>query len=145
MEDVKVLILDTGDSVAVCLETPEAITCQTMDDEHAIRLLRDGNHEVAICNLEATGVELDTIGRIKESCPNVQVVVLSPTDDADIMARAKELGAYEVLHKPEAGVLNRIVKAAAEYGRTVSKSLEASRLSQKGQYEEAAELFRDKK
>ena len=144
MEKIKVLVLDTGDAVQVCLETPEMTTCEALDADQALELLQVEDPEVMVCNLQAPGADLGLISRIKSACPGVQVVVLTPKEDAELAAKAKDLGAFEVIAGPvEPGLLTKVINNAAELGRALDKGIEAARLAEGGDYEGVRKLILD--
>jgi two-component system response regulator HydG len=142
IKKTKVLILDTGEKVNVCLESGDFTTCQAFDRAEALRLLEAEQPDVMVCNLEVPGSDVNIINEIKAACPNVQVVVLVPKGDEKTADTARKLGAVYVLKDPVLpDFLLKAIKKAFQIGSDFQHSIEASRLADKGHHEEANQLI----
>jgi|GEM_PF-1791059 len=144
IKKTKVLILDTGEKVNVCLESEDFTTCQAFDRAEALELLEAEQPDVMVCNLEVPGSDVNIIHKIKSACPDVQVVVLAPKGDTETADAARKIGAVDVLEDPvTADLLTRAIKKAYQIGRDIQNSIEASRLAIQGQHEKAIRLIQN--
>jgi two-component system NtrC family response regulator len=140
----KVLILDTGKKINVCLESEDFTTCQAFDRDEALGLLEAEQPDVMVCNLEVPGGDVNIINKIKSACPDVQVVVLVPKGNSEKADAARTMGAVDVLEDPvTADLLTRTIKKAFQIGRDIQSSIEASRLANQGQHEKAIQLIQN--
>jgi DNA-binding NtrC family response regulator len=144
IKKTKVLILDTGEKVNVCLESDDFTTCQAFDRAEALQLLEAEQPDVMVCNLEVPGSDVNILHKIKSACPDVQVVVLVPKGDSETADAANTMGAVDVLENPvTADLLTRAIKKAFQIGRDIQSSIEASRLANQGQHEKAIQLIQN--
>lgn len=144
-KETKVLILDTGEKVNVCLESGDFTTCQAFDRAEALHLLAAEQPDVMVCNLEAPDSDVNIIHKIKAACPDVQVVVLVPKGDKETADAARTMGAVDVLEDPVTpDLLTRTIKKALQIGSDIQSSIEASRLASQGHHEKAIQLILNK-
>lgn len=144
IKKTKVLILDTGEKVNVCLESGDFTTCQAYDRDEALGLLEAEQPDVMVCNLEVPGSDVNILRKIKSACPDVQVVVLVPKGDSETADAARKMGAVDVLEDPvTTDILTRTIKRALQIGRDIQSSIEASHLANQGHHEKAIQLIRN--
>jgi YesN/AraC family two-component response regulator len=84
------------------------------DGESALNLIQKDDPEVIIVDLKMPGIDgFDVLQKVKESRPDIEVIILTGHgNDAD-GRRCMEMGAFAYLHKPlDINELSETIKAA---------------------------------
>jgi len=103
----------------------------------AITLCQDKNFEVALIDLKMPGMDgIELLKRLKESNPEIQVIMMTAYGSVDTAVEAMKLGAYYYVNKP----IN-----LDELKLNINKSLENYHLLMENKYlkEELEEKYRD--
>lgn len=90
------------------------IVAETGDGQGALRLIREHRPDVALLDISMPGLNgLDVLVRVKEECPDVQVIILSMHANDEYVRQALRAGAAGyVLKDASAGDLEQAIKAA---------------------------------
>ncbi|MGD8833982.1 MAG: response regulator [Desulfobacteraceae bacterium] len=71
------------------------------DGESALKLVRDDDPEVMIIDLKMPGIDgLEVLRKVKETRPQIEVIILTGQGSEDDKAQCLELGAFGYLQKP---------------------------------------------
>ena len=104
-ERLKVLLVDDEkefvESLSERLELRNLDADIAYDGEQALEAVKDGKHDVMVLDLRMPGIDgIEVLRRVKETNPDVQVVILTGhgTDKDEEMV--KKLGAFAYLKKP---------------------------------------------
>ena len=104
-ERLKVLLVDDEkefvESLSERLELRNLDADIAYDGEQALAAVKDGKHDVMVLDLRMPGIDgIEVLRRVKETNPDVQVVILTGhgTDKDEEMV--KKLGAFAYLKKP---------------------------------------------
>jgi DNA-binding NtrC family response regulator len=105
----------------------------------ALNLCREKNFEVALIDLKMPGMDgIELLGRLKESNPEIQVIMMTAYGSVETAVEAMRLGAYHYVNKP----IN-----LDELKLNINKALESHHLLMENKYlkEELEEKYRDLK
>ena len=86
------------------------------DGESALSLVHDDEPEVMILDLKMPGIDgIEVLRRVKETHPNIEVIILTGHGSEEDREVCMGLGAYAYLHKPvDIDVLSETLKKANE-------------------------------
>ncbi len=87
------------------------------DAGSALGVLREGTRvDLVITDYQMPGLDaLSFMSRLRESAPNVPVIVLTGHGNVELYLKVMSLGAFEYVNKPvRTGELNRIVQSALQ-------------------------------
>lgn len=84
------------------------------DGEQALELLKDEEPEVMVLDLKMPGIDgIEVLRQVKETKPNVEVIILTGKGSEEDKKRCMELGAFAYLEKPvDIEVMTKTMKEA---------------------------------
>ena len=84
------------------------------DGESALKLIREDEPEVMIVDLKMPGVDgFDVLRRVKSTCPEIEVIILTGHGNEEDRQLCMELGAFAYLQKPlDINVLSETIQKA---------------------------------
>lgn len=156
-ERLKILLVDDEkefvESLSERLELRNLDADIAYDGEQALKAVEDGKHDVMVLDLRMPGIDgIEVLRRVKETNPDVQVVILTGhgTDKDEEMAR--KLGAFAYLKKPVdidqlVGTLHKAWNRLKRSKKTVDSVIMAAAFAQAGEVDIArdtvAELMKE--
>jgi DNA-binding NtrC family response regulator len=96
------------------------------DGREALRLVEDGSFDVMVLDIMMPGIDgLEVLRRVKETHPDVEVIMVTGLSQIDTAVRAMKLGAFDYLAKPfDPDELMRVVERALERRRLLQENLQ---------------------
>lgn len=86
--------------------------------QHAVQEFEGGNFDIVFLDLKMPGIDgMETLSRLKESDPEVIIVMITGYPSVETVLKAFRLGAYDYMPKPFAPQEVRIITARAEERR----------------------------
>jgi DNA-binding response OmpR family regulator len=91
-------------------------TAVAQDGQTALRMIAEDQPEVIVLDLKMPGIDgIEVLRRVKESNPDVEVIILTGHGSEADRVKCIELGAFAYLHKPvDIDVLSKKLKEATE-------------------------------
>jgi DNA-binding NtrC family response regulator len=138
----RILIADDEDIVIrSCLRILEADEFQVeavQDGREALRKIEENPYDVMILDIMMPKMDgLEVLRRVKETHPNVDVIMITGLSQIDTAVQAMKLGAFDYISKPfEPDELKLVVQRALERRRLLQENLTLkSELSSKYRFE----------
>ena len=138
----RILIVDDEDIVIrSCLRILEGDEFQVeavQDGREALRKIEENPYDVMILDIMMPNMDgLEVLRRVKETHPNVDVIMITGLSQIDTAVQAMKLGAFDYISKPfEPDELKLVVQRALERRRLLQENLTLkSELSSKYRFE----------
>nr|NIQ82081.1 response regulator [Anaerolineae bacterium] len=101
----RILIVDDEKSILTSLssilEDERYLTEVAEDGERALRLLETNGFDLVLLDIWLPGMDgVETLERIKESRPDLPVIMISGHGNIETAVAATKLGAYDFIEKP---------------------------------------------
>ena len=105
MEGLRVLFVDDEDDFReTIVKRLNARKIQAMGAESGVRALeivKDNDFDVIVLDVKMPGMDgMETLSRIKQAHPRVEVIMLTGHANVDVAIRGMEQGAFDYLMKP---------------------------------------------
>ena len=125
MQKTKILIVDDElimrESLAGWLERDGHEVTKTASGEEALKVLKDSRFDILLVDIKMEGMSgLDVLKQVKESDPEVSVVMITAYGSISTAIEAMKNGAHDYLLKPfEPDELGVLIEKITEYQETL--------------------------
>jgi DNA-binding NtrC family response regulator len=145
MKNFKVLLVDDEEdfvtSLSERIEARDLSPDVALDGEEALAKIRQEAPDVVVLDLKMPGMHgLEVLEKVKQSFPELQVVILTGHGSKKDEEEARRLGAFAYLKKP-VGLEKLMEIVTAAYRRKVELALAAGALAEGGDFDSAKELL----
>jgi two-component system nitrogen regulation response regulator NtrX len=105
MAKAVVMIVDDEEGIRTTLsgifEDEGYATVSAASGEEAIRLAKESPPDIAVLDVWLSGVDgIQTMKELKESSPDLPVIIISGHANIELAVKATKIGAYDILEKP---------------------------------------------
>ncbi|RJQ65133.1 MAG: response regulator [Desulfobacteraceae bacterium] len=149
MKEIKILLVDDEENFVKTLSERIQLRDQAaevaLNGEQALKRFHENMPDVMVLDLKMPGMDgLEVLRRVKETFPQVPVIILTGRGTEEDEKEARRLGAFDYLRKPvEIEALMKHIRRA--YKSKIEGSLTAATFAEAGEFETAKDVMRPKK
>jgi len=149
MKEIKILLVDDEENFVKTLSERIQLRDQAaevaLNGEQALKRFHENMPDVMVLDLKMPGMDgLEVLRRVKETFPQVPVIILTGRGTEEDEKEARRLGAFDYLRKPvEIEALMKHIRRA--YKSKIEGSLTAAAFAEAGEFETAKDVMRPKK
>ncbi|MBI5025780.1 MAG: response regulator [Nitrospirae bacterium] len=145
-KEIKVLLVDDEvdfvDTLAQRLRMRELLVDAVYDGEQALSFIKKIEPDVIVLDLKMPGLHgIDVLREIKNSSPNIQVIILTGHGTEKDEEEAKKLGGFDFLRKP-ADIDLLVAKIKEAFMEKVERAMTAIAFAEEGDLNTAQKIIK---